>query len=81
VTVWERLDHSRDKTEKEMERKKLVRFDCGERTRTLLELIAYYPDGKIESFKWQSYEQETVSTPPGTISEVMLSAVCAATAP
>ena len=79
VTVWERLDHSRDKTEKERERKKLVRYDCAERTRILINVIAYYPDGTVKSATWQPYEQEAVPVAPGTVGEATLEAVCAAT--
>ena len=80
VTVWEKGDHSRDKTVKQREKKVWYRYDCAERTSTLLQLTKYYPDGKIEMVTWKTYEQEPQAIIPGTIGEVQFEAVCAATA-
>lgn len=55
VTVWVKGDHSRDKTVKMRESKARYRYDCAERTSTLLQLVDYYPDGKIETFTWETY--------------------------
>ena len=81
VTVWDKLDHSRDKKFEERERKRHYRYDCAERTITLLAAIAYYPDGTNKSFTWQKYEQKTRAVAPDTLAEITLEAVCAATAP
>lgn len=76
VTVWEKFDHSRDKTVKERERKRRYRYDCAQRTITLLDSIAYYPDGKISSFTWNTYEQETKPIVPDTVGVVIFEAIC-----
>jgi hypothetical protein len=81
VTVWRKLDHSRNKTVKYREEKSQYRYDCSRRTYTLLNIITYYPDGKVESFTWKAHEQEIESVVPETVSEAVLEAVCAATAP
>ena len=81
VTVWDKLDHSRDKKFEERERKRQYRYDCAERTVTLLASIAYYPDGTNKSFTWKKYEQEPRPVVPETVAERTLEAVCAATAP
>lgn len=81
VTVWEKLDHSRDKTVKERQRKMRYRYDCAQRTSTLLDSIVYYPDGKTSSFTWSAYEQETKPIVPDTVGDVTFKAACAATAP
>jgi hypothetical protein len=81
VTVWEKWDHSRDKTVKERERKRRYRYDCAQRTMTLLHSIIYYPDGKSTSFTWETYEQTADPIAPDTVGEAVLEAVCAATAP
>ncbi len=81
VTVWEKFDHSRDKTVKERERKRRYRYDCAQRTSALLDSIIYYPDGKSSSFTWNAYEQETKPIVPDTVGDVTFKAVCAATAP
>jgi hypothetical protein len=81
VTVWEKLDHSRDKTVKWREAKDRYRYDCDERTSTLLNSTNYYPNGENESFTWETYEQKTRPIAPGTIAETILAAVCEATAP
>ena len=81
ITVWEKKDHSRDKTIKQRETKSRSRYDCAERTVTILNINSYFPDGKIEALTLKSYEQETVSIPPESVFEFMLEAVCAASAP
>jgi len=81
VTVWRKLDHSRNNAVKYREEKDQYRYDCSRRTYTLLSAIIYYPDGKVEAFTWQTHEQEITPIAPETVSEVVLEAVCAATAP
>ena len=81
VTVWEKWDHSSDKTRKERERRIQWRYDCAERTITLLHSINYYPDGTSRTFPVATYEQETNPLVPGTIGEGTLEAICAATVP
>ncbi len=76
VTVWEKYDHSRDKTTKKRETKARYRYDCAERTDTLLEVVNYYPDGKNERFTYDTYQQKESAVTPDTISEIMLEAVC-----
>ena len=80
VTAWEKGDHSRDKTVKQREKKVRYRYDCAEKTSTLLQLTKYYPDGKIEMVTWKTYEQEPQAIVPGTIGELQFEAVCTATA-
>lgn len=58
VTVWEKWDHSRDKTVKERETKVRYRYNCAERTGTLLQLTQYYPNGKFETITVKTHEQE-----------------------
>ena len=81
VTVWEKWDHSKDKALKEREIKLRRRYDCAERTVTLLHGIAYYPDGTNKSSAYETYEQEVTPIAPASLGEVMLEAVCEATAP
>jgi hypothetical protein len=81
VTVWEKWDHSRDKTEKIRERKLRVRYDCAERTSTSLNTIIYFPDGKTEFFTWEAYQQTADPVVPESIADAKLNAVCTATSP
>jgi hypothetical protein len=81
VTVWEKSDHSRDKTTVWREAKDRYRYDCAERTRTLLHSTNYYPDGKVESLTYETYEQKVRPITPDTVGEAQFEAVCAATAP
>ena len=76
VIAWEKWDHSRDKSTKERETKWRSRFDCSERTSTLLNATFYYPDGKIESFTLETYERKVEPAIPGTTGETMLETVC-----
>jgi hypothetical protein len=76
VTAWVKVDFSRVKTEKARESKFRVRYDCGERTSTLLNETTYYPDGKIDTFTWRTYEQEEDAVTPDTTNETLLAAVC-----
>ena len=76
VTVWEQIDFSRDKTVKERTTKSRYRYDCAERTRTLLQLTKYYPDGKNETYTWEAYEQKERAVIPDTAGDAMLRAVC-----
>lgn len=80
VTVWEKLDHSQDKTFKQRQQTTLIRYDCAGRTRTLLHIISYYPDGTNKSFTFETYEQEAEPIAPGTLGEGKLEAICAAMA-
>lgn len=81
VTFWIKSDHSRDKTLRERETKSRSRYDCTQRTRTLLNLTSYYPDGTNKSFAFGANVQEENPIAPGTSSELILEAVCAATTP
>jgi hypothetical protein len=78
VTVWEKWDHSRDKTVKEREKKIRGTYDCVQRTSANLSAIFYYPDGKIKTF---DFKDEQSPLAPETAGEATLEAVCAATAP
>ncbi len=78
VTVWEKWDHSRDKTVKEREKKIRLTYDCVQRTSTNLSAIYYYPDEKNKTFNFKTSEQSFVA--PETVGEATLEAVCAATA-
>ena len=78
VTVWEKWDHSRDKTVKEREKKIRVAYDCVQRTSANLSAFFYYPDGKIKTFDFKN-EQSPLA--PETVGEAALEAVCSATAP
>lgn len=78
VTVWEKWDHSRDKTIKERERKIRFTYDCVQRTSGNLSAFYYYPGGKIKTFDFKN-EQSPLA--PETVGEAALEAVCAATAP
>jgi hypothetical protein len=81
VTVWEKWDHSQDKTFKQRQQTLRVKYDCAERTKTLLHAIIYYPDGTIKSFTWETYEQEADPIAPGTFVEGRLEAICVAMVP
>ena len=76
VTLWEKVDRSRDKTVKERQRKVQYRYDCAGRTATLLQIIKYYPDGSNETLTLETYEQKAQALAPETIGEMMLEAVC-----
>ena len=76
VTVWEKVDFSRDKTVKERVKKIRYRYDCSERTATLLQMIIYYPDGSNETITLEAYEQKAGALAPETVGEMMLEAVC-----
>ena len=76
VTVWEKYDFSRDKTVKQRETKALYRYNCADRARTLLTYTNYFPDGKIEVFNIQTYQQQEQAAAPDTVAEKMLEAVC-----
>lgn len=76
VTVWEKIDASRDKTVKMRESKARARYDCAERTRTLLQVTTYYPNGKNETDIAKTYEQEEDAITPDTMADAMFEAVC-----
>ena len=80
VTVWEKQDHSRDRTEKARETKSFVRYNCISRTRTLLSFTVLYPNGKVESADLPYYQQSEAAIAPDSIAEAAMKAVCAATA-
>ncbi len=81
VTVWEKEDASRNKTVKYREQKIQSQFSCSDRTYRLLSFVAYYPDGKRNSYSLDTYEQKVEAIPPDTIGETRLEAVCSATTP
>ncbi len=76
ITVWVKIDHSRNKTVKYRETLVRYRYDCADRTSTALQLTDYYPDGKNETFIWETYEQEEQAVAPETVIEGVLEAVC-----
>lgn len=76
VTVWEKYDHSRDKTDKTREKKVLYRYDCVKRTTTILQATIYYPNGKNETSVWDTYKQKERAVTPDTGGDAMLRAVC-----
>lgn len=81
VTVWQRQDYSRDRTQKAREGRMLKRYNCVARTVTLISGINYFPNGTSESFDIPHFRQEASSIVPETMAEGVLQAVCAATAP
>jgi hypothetical protein len=76
VTVWEKTDHSRDKTVKHRETVVRYRYECAGRTKTILDTNVYFPNGEIKSFTSKAYEQEELAIPPDSVWEDMLEAVC-----
>jgi hypothetical protein len=76
VTVWEKSDHSRDKTYKEREKRLHNRYDCAARTRTIINVVTYYPDGTNETLNVLPNAQEAYPVVPDTIGETMLKAIC-----
>jgi len=76
VTFWQKDDYSRNKARKERGSKSRYRYDCAMRTRVLLQLTNYYPDGKNKTFTWSTYEQEVEEITPDTVGEAILEAVC-----
>lgn len=76
VTVWEKYDHSRDKTDEAREKKVLHRYDCVKRTQTLLQTTIYYPNGKNYTLVLDTYEQKESAVTPDTVGEITLKAVC-----
>ncbi|MFM7008200.1 MAG: surface-adhesin E family protein [Betaproteobacteria bacterium] len=76
VTVWKKLDHSRDRTTKIRTALSRTRYDCGERTDTLLARVSYYVDGTSKSAEWSRYEQTADTIFPESMAEAMLEAVC-----
>lgn len=81
VTVWEKRDHSRNRTVKYREVKGKRSYNCSARTSILLSVIVYYPNGKVESDEFPDYAQTTESVAPDTAGEDILEAVCSVTAP
>lgn len=81
VTVWEKADHSRDKTVKWRSSKLLKRFYCSRRLSVIVSIIDYYPNGETKSVNVPPYQQEEDFIAPDTNGEEMLKAVCEATAP
>ena len=81
VTVWEKRDHSQDRTVKYREVKAKRSYNCSARTSILLSVITYFPSGKVESVEFPDYAQTTESIAPDTSGEDILEAVCFATAP
>jgi hypothetical protein len=81
VTVWEKWDHSRDKTFRERQRMIRSRYQCEERTVTTLNSTTYSPNGRSETFNPEEYQQPKTQIIPGSMAAFVLEAVCAATAP
>ena len=76
VTVWINTDYSRDKNVRARQIKERIRYDCAERTHTLLQGTNYYPDGKIETFTFNKYEQEERAITPDSLNDAIIEAVC-----
>ena len=76
VTAWSKVDHSRDKTKKMRQSLSRDRYDCSERTSTALNNTFYYPDGKVNSVTWETYEQKAEPVIPDSVWEDMLESVC-----
>ena len=76
VTVWKKLDHTRDRTTKIRTALSRTRYDCAERTDTLLARVSYYADGTSKSAEWSRYEQTADTIFPESMAEAMLEAVC-----
>lgn len=76
VTVWEKHDHSQDKTEKARESKVLSRYHCINRTRTIISSTTYYPNGKVEKTDIPYYAQSGSTISPDSMGEAMMKAVC-----
>jgi hypothetical protein len=76
VVVWEKADYSRNKSVKLLEMKARYRYDCAERTSTLLQATGYHRDGKIETVTWKANQQIAAAVIPDTSEETMLEAVC-----
>lgn len=81
VIVWEKWDHSRDKTVPQREQKIRWRYDCAGRTSTPLQLTKYFPNRTNETITWETYQQKAAAIIPETVGEAQLKAVCAATVP
>ncbi|MFM8543365.1 MAG: surface-adhesin E family protein [Chakrabartia sp.] len=76
VTVWKKLDHRRDRTTKIRTALSRTRYDCAERTDTLLARVSYYADGPSKSAEWSRSEQTADTIFPESMAEAMLEAVC-----
>jgi len=63
-------------------RKELYKFDCRERTYTIIEALEYGNNDKfINSIKWESYEQSATNVAPDTVGESELNFACFGKAP
>ena len=76
LTVWVKTDFSRNKSVKYRETKIRRIYDCSERTINSLSSITYYPDGKSDSYTWETFEQKAEPIAPDTMGEAVLEAVC-----
>ena len=76
VTIWDKVDHSRDATTKLRSTTALIRYFCSRRTYTLISYTVYYANGKIESASWSPNQQTETYIAPDTIAESKLKAVC-----
>lgn len=76
VVAWEKADYSRNKSVRLLEMKARYRYDCAERTSTLLQATGYHRDGKIETITWKANQQIAAAVIPDTTEETMLEAVC-----
>lgn len=76
VTVWIKIDNSRDRSVKQRGSTDRVRYDCGDRTSIILQRTSYYPDGKNETFDWSTYKRKEDPIIPDTLNEDIFEAVC-----
>jgi len=77
ITVWIKIDQSRNPDVPEFKSLYQWRVSCSARTIALLSYIDYDSSGKlIESYTFKSYEIETNPVAPGTTSESLFRAIC-----
>ena len=78
VRVWERRDHSRDRTRRERETKTLFRYDCAKETNAPLSEIVY--DGRggvIRSVTLRDYEVREEPIVPESLGQALFDILCA----
>ena len=81
VTVWEKWDYALQKSSKYRDQKLRKKYNCAERTATILYIASVYRDGKSETINLQTYEQIANAVVPETVGETMLESCCAAKVP
>lgn len=81
VTVWIKIDHTFDKTQKARISMTKVKFDCAGDTSETYSLIEYGPDGST-MYHWDSggYSGRTENLIPGSVAEIVKRSACAETA-